>query len=272
MPGGPDLRFDGRTVVITGAAGGIGAALSRAFSANGAQLVLVDISTDGLQELAAELAGPVMCAAVDVTDPAAAFALPGQVIDHFGAADVLVNNAGGNERVLPHEVTLAHWDRLMTLNLKSAFIMSKAFGLQMIRQRHGNIINISSTCGVSGMGRGNFVYSVAKSGLNHLTKELALEWGASGIRVNGIVPSQVEVPGSMHDWRDWVDAEGAVMAEKIVNSTPLGRPITPDDIAGPVLFLASDAAAMVTGTLLPVDGGSLTLNRISTVGQAISLD
>jgi NAD(P)-dependent dehydrogenase (short-subunit alcohol dehydrogenase family) len=272
MANAPHLRLDGRTAVVTGAAGGIGSAVSRAFAANGAQLVLVDVNGEGLARLATTLDAPTLTVTADVTDAAAVAALAGQVIERFGSVDILVNNAGGNGRVLPHEVTLEHWERLVRLNLTSAFLMSQAFGRHMIRQGHGNIVNVSSTCGVSGMGRGNFVFSIAKAGLNHMTRELALEWGASGIRVNGVVPAQIEVAGSMRDWREWVDAEGVVMAEKIVRGTPLSRAVTPDDIAGPVLFLASDASAMVTGTLIPVDGGSLTLNRISTVGQPIRLD
>ena len=267
---GPDLRFDGKVAVVTGAAGGLGSAISRAFAANGASLVLVDINADGLDALASTLDAPTLCLTANVTDQETVAQLPGAVLDRFGRVDILVNNAGGNRRLLPHEVTPDHWDAMINLNLRSAFLMSQAFGLEMIGQRAGNIVNISSTCGISGMGRGNFVFSLAKAALNHMTKELALEWGSSGIRVNGILPAQVQNGAfAMDAWKSWIDSEGSVMADKIVRGTPLGRAINPDDIAGPVLFLASDASAMVTGTLIAVDGGSLAVNRVGTVGQPI---
>ena len=245
-------RLDGQTAIITGAAGLIGSALSAGFAANGAHVVMVDRDSDGLARLAAELGGSVTTVECDVTDLDAIDEMARDVIRRFGAVDVLVNNAGGNRRVLPHEVTLADWRHVSDLNLMSCFFVSQRIGLQMIAQRRGSIVNISSTCGCSAMGRGNIVFSAAKAGINHLTRELALEWGASGIRVNAIAPSQVDSAG-MRQWMGEAGADGRLMGDTLLGGVPLGRLVRAEDIVGPALFLASDAARMVTGTVIPVE-------------------
>ena len=264
------LRLDGQTAIITGAAGLIGSALSAGFAANGAQVVMVDRDGDGLARLAAELGGSVTSVECDVTDLGAIDEMAGDVVRRFGAVDVLVNNAGGNRRVLPHEVTLADWRHVTDLNLMSCFFVSQRVGQQMIAQRRGSIVNISSTCGCSAMGRGNIVFSAAKAGINHLTRELALEWGASGIRVNAIAPSQVDSAG-MREWMGEAGADGRLMADTLLGGVPLGRLVRAEDIVGPALFLASDASRMVSGTVIPVDGGNLSANLSGTVGRPITV-
>ena len=144
-------RLDGRTAIITGAAGLIGSALSAGFAANGAHVVMVDRDGDGLARLAADLGGSVTCVECDVTDLGAIDEMARDVVRRFGAIDVLVNNAGGNRRILPHEVTLADWRHVTDLNLMSCFFVSQRIGQQMIAQRRGSIVNISSTCGCSGV-------------------------------------------------------------------------------------------------------------------------
>lgn len=264
------MNLAGRTVTITGAAGLIGSALSRGFAQAGASLVLVDLDEEGLQRIAKELDTPTLTLTCDVTDAGAVRDLVDAVIERFGAIDVLINNAGGNRRRLPHEVTLDDWTAVTDLNLKSVFLMCQTVGRHMISRRSGSIVNISSTCGNSGMGRGNFVFSVSKAGMNHMTRELALEWGASGVRVNGIAPSQVDSP-TMREWMQETGDDGERMGAKFLHGVPLGRLVTADDIVGPALFLASDASAMVTGTLIPVDGGNLTANIAGTVGSPVEL-
>ena len=263
------LRLDGRTVLVTGAAGLIGSALSAGFAANGARVLAADRDTTGLGRLADELGGRVTPYECDVTDPESVDAMVSEVIRRFDAIDVVVNNAGGNRRVLPHEVTLDDWTYLTELNLKACFLMSQRVGRHMIERRHGSIINISSTCGCSAMGRGNFVFSVSKAGVNHLTRELALEWGSSGVRVNAIAPSQVDSSG-MRAWMAETGRDGRTVSEKLLGGIPLGRLVRAEDVVGPALFLAGDAAAMVTGVVLPVDGGNLTANVVSTPGRPIS--
>ncbi len=263
------LRLDGRVAIVTGAAGLIGSALAAGFAANGATTVLVDVNAAGLDRVAGDIPGPTVAMTCDLTDEAAIGALVASVVEKFGAVDILVNNAGGNHRMLPHQITREHWERLLSLNLTAPFLLSQAVGRHMISRRRGVIINVTSTCGCSGMGRGNFAFSIAKAGLNAMTRELALEWGASGVRVNAIAPSQVDSPG-MREWMAEPGANGQTMGERLLAGVPLGRLTTAADIVGPALFLASDAAAMVTGLVVPVDGGNLTVNAVGTPGVPIA--
>ena len=269
MAGDTTLRLDGRTAVITGAAGLIGSALSAGFAANGAHVVMVDLDGAGLERVAAGIEAATTRFTCDVTDRAAVDRLATEVIDRSGAVDVLVNNAGGNRRRLPHEVSDDDWADVGRLNLTSCFLMCQRFGREMISRGRGSIVNISSTCGCSAMGRGNVVFSVAKAGVNHLSRELALEWGASGVRVNVIAPSQVDSP-AMREWMAERGPDGRTVGDVFLGGVPLGRLVRPQDIVGPALFLASDAAAMVTGTVLPVDGGNLTANAVATVGRPVA--
>jgi NAD(P)-dependent dehydrogenase (short-subunit alcohol dehydrogenase family) len=262
------LRLDGRVAIITGAAGGIGSAMSAGFAANGATVVMVDVNGEGLQQVAAGIDGETATLTCYLTDEPAVRAMVEDVVGRFGSIDVLVNNAGGNHRMLPHQVTREHWDRLLALNLTAPFLLSHAVGRHMVARRRGAIINVTSTCACSGMGRGNFAFSIAKAGLNAMTRELALEWGASGVRVNAIAPSQVDAPG-MRAWMNEPGPHGRTMGEHLLAGVPLGRMTTAHDIVGPTLFLASDAAAMVSGLVVPVDGGNLTANAVGTPGTPV---
>jgi len=262
------LRLDAKTAIITGAAGLIGSALAIGFAANGANVIMVDRDTEGMARVARDVDGSPTQITCDITDPAAIDQMVEAVVGRFGQIDILVNNAGGNKRRLPHEVTLDDWAQVTELNLTACFLMCQRVGREMIKARQGSIINISSTCGCSAMGRGNFVFSISKAGVNHLTRELALEWGASGVRVNAIAPSQVDSPG-MRAWMQERGPDGRTMGETFLGGVPLGRLVRAEDLIGPALFLSSDAAAMVTGTVLPVDGGNLTANVASTVGGQI---
>ena len=259
----------GRTAIVTGAAGLLGSALVRAFAGQGARVVAFDINRDGLDELVDRSAGvaDVVGIAGDVTSRDSIEQMMDIAVDRFGRIDMLVNNAGGNHRTLPHNVTDADFSTLLTLNLTSCFLMCQVIGKHMISHGGGSIVNISSTCGCSAMGRGNFSFSIAKSGVNHLTRELALEWGPSGVRVNVVAPSQIDSPG-MREWMLESDTDGRLLGDKFLDGTPLRRLVTADDVASAVLFLASDAAAMISGTVLPVDGGNLVANAVSTGGSA----
>jgi NAD(P)-dependent dehydrogenase (short-subunit alcohol dehydrogenase family) len=262
------LRLDGRTAIITGAAGLIGSALSAGFAANGAHVIMVDRDGAGLSQVASAIGVPTTRFECDVTDEAAIDRMVDEIVERFGRIDILVNNAGGNRRRLPHEISTADWAYVTELNLTACFLLTQRVGRHMIARRRGSIVNISSTCGCSAMGRGNFAFSVAKAGVNHLTRELALEWGASGVRVNAIAPSQVDSPG-MREWMSEDGPDGRTVGETFLGGVPLGRMVRADDIVGPALFLASDAAAMVSGLVLPVDGGNLTANVVSTVGRRL---
>jgi len=237
-----DFQFNNETAIVTGAAGGIGSAVCRGLVASGARVALVDINEDALGLLAAEL-------------PA----------DRVGSVEMLFNNAGTGSHTVPEDLGLDEWSEVLRLNLTGYFLMAQAVGRQMIAKNiPGRIVNTSSTVGGSAMGRGNFVYSISKTGVLALTKELALEWGHFGIRVNAIQPSQVDSP-AMRKWMEEVSLDGETLAHKFLRGVPMGRLVTAQDMVGPVCFLLSSASAMVTGVALPVDGGNLVCNVAATV-------
>jgi NAD(P)-dependent dehydrogenase (short-subunit alcohol dehydrogenase family) len=264
-----EFRFDGAPAIVTGAAGLIGSALSRGFARSGAAVALVDLPGERLDDLATELTeggARVLAVPADLCDPASATSIVQQVEDRFGVPTILINNAGRGSHTYPEDVTMEEWSAVMTLNLTGYFLMAQAFGRNLIRNHlPGSIVSVSSTCaGPGAMGRGNFTFSVSKAGVNHMTKELAIEWGAFGIRANAIQPSQVDSPG-MRAWMEDTDLDGGRLGDKFENGVPMGRLVKPEDIAGPVLFLSSPAAGMVTGSVLPVDGGNLSANVASTI-------
>jgi NAD(P)-dependent dehydrogenase (short-subunit alcohol dehydrogenase family) len=176
----------------------------------------------------------------------------------FGCIDILVNNVGLIARAHPEEVALADWERVLKINLTGTFLCSQEAGRRMIaRGQGGSIINVSSISGISALGRGNVVYSTTKGAINQLTRELAVEWANHGIRVNAILPAQMRTA--------WVERmttgpDADALMQKILGGIPLGRLGEPEDMVGPVIFLASKAGSFITGALLPVDGGNLALN------------
>jgi NAD(P)-dependent dehydrogenase (short-subunit alcohol dehydrogenase family) len=155
---------------------------------------------------------------------------------------------------------------VLRTNLTGYFLNARAAGKRMIaRGRGGSIVNISSIAGSSSLGRGNLAYGASKSGVNQLTRELAVEWAHHGVRVNAIQPCQFLNAG----WRAMVaDPSRSALVQRVLSGIPIGRMGEPHELVGPVLFLASDAAAMVTGALLPVDGGNLALNPTGTLPAA----
>jgi gluconate 5-dehydrogenase len=182
-----------------------------------------------------------------------------QLDQEFGQIDILVNNAGrnpmqGKPEAFPFEI----WEDVLRTNLTGYFLFARAAGKRMIeRGRGGSIVNVSSIASASSLGRGNLAYGASKSGVNQLTRELAVEWAHRGIRVNAIQPCQFLNEG----WQRMVaDPNRSGLVQRVLSGIPLGRMGEPNEIVGPVLFLVSDAASMVTGALLPVDGGTLALN------------
>jgi len=266
------FSLGGRNAVITGGGGRIGGAIARRLAAQGAVVVLVDVNPSGLAEVAASVgdAGGTAHEVVgDVSSPEGVKASVDAALAAVPRIDILVNNAGRGSHTFPEELTYEEWSAIFQLNLTGYFLMAQAVGRHMIEQRiRGTIVMTSSTCAPVAMGRGNFAYSISKAGVNQLTRELALEWGCFGIRVNAIEPCQVDAP-SMDDLLSWDDPSGLKLRERVLGGIPLGRLATPEDMAGPVAFLASDAAAMVTGTILPVDGGNLACNSVSSIRRPV---
>jgi NAD(P)-dependent dehydrogenase (short-subunit alcohol dehydrogenase family) len=258
----------GRVAVVNGGARGIGAEVCGQLAAAGAAVAVLDIDAGAAGERAAELAdrgGAAVGVGCDIADEAAVEAAFARVDAELGPATVLVNNAGINLRQPPLELDLVGWHRTLAVNLTGYFLCARAAAARMIPAGGGSIVNVSSIAGSSALGRGNLAYAVSKGGVDALTRELAVEWAGAGIRVNGVAPCQVATAGfvSVEQTRT---AAGDSTATDYRRGIPLGRPARPEEIAAAVVFLASDAASMITGVLLPVDGGNLALNAGGTVG------
>ncbi|WP_421734613.1 SDR family NAD(P)-dependent oxidoreductase [Cellulomonas sp.] len=235
--------LDGRVAIVSGAAGGLGSAFSRALHAAGASVVIADLVDDAAAALAAELGDRALAVHLDVTSPESWAATVHRTLATFGAVDVLVNNAGiANAGPIDH-YPLAKWEAVIAVNLTGVFLGAQAVVPAMKAAGRGSIINISS---VEGMRGGDHLhgYVASKFGVRGLTKSLAVELGRDGIRVNSVHPGFVLTPMTAR-------------LDPTATPIPLGRPALPADVAGTVVFLASDASAYTTGTELVVDGGMI---------------
>jgi NAD(P)-dependent dehydrogenase (short-subunit alcohol dehydrogenase family) len=256
------FRLDGRVALVTGAGGAFGRAIASGLAEAGARLVLTDLDSARLEQTAEFVRSAGGTCATQPGDAGSSQdvdAVYAQLDREFGQIDILVNNAGRNPmQGQPEAFPLDIWEDVLRTNLTGYFLFARAAGKRMIaRGRGGAIVNVSSIASASSLGRGNLAYGTSKSGVNQLTRELAVEWAHRGIRVNAIQPCQFLNDG----WRAMVaDPSRAGLVERVLSGIPIGRMGQPREIVGPVLFLVSDAASMVTGVLLPVDGGNLALN------------
>jgi NAD(P)-dependent dehydrogenase (short-subunit alcohol dehydrogenase family) len=259
-----DPLFDltGRIAVIVGAASGLAQAIALGFAERGVDLLVADINDVGLNDTVRQVealgrrAVPVHCDVSDVEQVNALFQRLDQEFEHV---DILVNAPYTFTRVTPETLTLEQWNQAIAVCLTGYFLCAQAAGRRMIAQGSGgNIINIGSIAGQTSLGRGNFVYGVAKSGIHQMTRELATEWAKYRIRVNAILPAQMKTQ-AMKAWLE-NPATDPHLLEWLLSGIPMNRLGETADIVGPAVFLASDAAAFVTGVLLPVDGGNLGLN------------
>jgi NAD(P)-dependent dehydrogenase (short-subunit alcohol dehydrogenase family) len=259
------IDLSDRTAVVTGAGGGLGTVICAGLAGHGADVALIDVNRSTLDAAAAgvEAAGrQALILEADASDEDAVRAAFEEVDARFGRVDTLVNLAYTPTFGDPVELTLEKWEFAIRINLTSYFLCCREAGRRMIAQkRGGTIVNMCSIGGTSAIGRGSYPYSVSKGGIVMLTRELAIEWAKHGIRVNAIQPCQFLTPGLRHRLDD--PALGPIR-EKFISGIPLGRLGEPEEIVGPVLFLASEASSMVTGILLPVDGGNLALNAGGT--------
>lgn len=257
MAPSPDGRLAGKVALVTGAAGGIGAATARAFAREGARLALVDLDGDGAERLASELGGDVLAIGADVADGPQVEAYVRRTVDELGGLHVLFNNAGIEGRVaLVHEHDEADFDRVLRINLKGVWLNLKHAATAMIAGGGGSIVNTASGAALRGLPHlGPYVAS--KHGVLGLTRTAAVDLAAQGIRVNAICPGPTDT--RMMESLERQEADRGIELDeahqRFVRNLPMGRYAKPEEVAEVVTFLASDAAAYVTGIAVPVDGG-----------------
>ena len=251
--------LSGRTALITGAGSGFGRSIAIGFAQYGCQVAVADLDFEKVEQTArASCKSGVRCLPiqVDIGRPESILQMVAQTEQHFGTLEILVNSAGISQHDPAESTPLETWDRVLDVNLRGTFLCCQAAARLMLRQSRGVIINFSSVAGVVGMGRGANAYCASKGGVNTLTKQLALEWASRGIRVNAIAPCQFLTPG-LEEVMQNPQFDRQALMNTWINNIPLGRIGQQDEIVGPALFLASEASAMVTGIILPVDGGYL---------------
>lgn len=255
------FNLTGRTAVITGGGGALGRAMAIGLSQAGAQIIVLDVNLENANRVAEEVKGHGGKAhgfGADLSSESVVEELFSQ-IDKISNIDILINAISASvNRYTPEEFPMDEWNASIAVDLTSYFLTSRATAQRMISVGNGgSIINFGSIAGVTALGRGSLAYSVAKGGITQMTRECAYAWAPHNIRVNCILPSQFINAG----WTGFMnDPARKPLVDRVTSGIPLGRLGDPDEIVGPALFLASDAASMVTGIMLPVDGGNLAMN------------
>ena len=240
------FKLDGKVAMVTGAAAGIGLAVSELFAAQGASLVLLDLSQD-VHEVAKSLPGKHLAIACNVANLVQIEDAVKQAEARFGTIDILVNNAGVALLNKADLVSEAEWDTTMSVNLKAAFFLSQAVARIMAKNGIGQIVNLASQASVIALDR-HVAYCASKAAMVSMTEVLAIEWAAAGINVNAISPTVVETALGKKAWAGEV---GEAMKKKI----PVGRFAQPEEIAAAAMYLVSDHSRMITGANLLIDGG-----------------
>jgi len=247
----PDFSIQGKVAIVTGASKGIGYGLAKALAAAGAKVAVAArsrLSLDTLVEEIAAAGGEARAYELDVRNVAAIRSVFEQIAQDFGRLDIVVNNAGLGEGMAALDVTEEYWDDMLDVNLKGVFFCCQAAGRMMLEQGYGKIVNVSSQVSVVGIPDG-VAYCASKGGVNQLTKVLALEWSGKGVCVNAVGPTFIYTPGTAER------LDTPEFREQVLARIPAGRIGTISDVAGAVVYLASPASDLVTGTLLLVDGG-----------------
>lgn len=245
------MRLEGKTAIVTGGASGFGAGIARAFSAQGARVMVADINGNAANEITRILGKNVIAQQVNVSDGVSVNQMATAAVDAWGTVDILVNNAGVTHLPTPLEdVSERDFDRVVSVNMKSVYLTARAFVPQMKKQGRGVILNIASTAGVSPRPRLNW-YNASKGWVITATKTMAVELAPDGIRVNALNPVAGETPLL----RSFLGEDTPEMRAKFLATIPLGRFSTPEDMGQAAVFLCSDEASMVTGVAMEVDGG-----------------
>lgn len=244
------MRLANKIAVITGGGSGIGRATAKLFAAEGAQVVIAEINAEQAQQVAQELGDNALAIPTDVTNEDSINALFAEVKARYGKLDILFSNAGRPWIMSSLKATEKDWDECLNLNLKSTWLCARA--AHPLMKNGGSIVTTASTQGYRSNNR-SFPYSAAKGGLLGLTRNLAVEYAPDRIRVNAIIPGQIEsvrTEGYFNSFTDPTEAR-----RRVLSTFPLGRLGKPEDIAKAALFLASDDAEWITGIWLTVDGG-----------------
>jgi NAD(P)-dependent dehydrogenase (short-subunit alcohol dehydrogenase family) len=252
MPDFPSFSLSGQTALVTGAARGLGRAISLALAHAGADVALGlrDVHADsGLAAEIERLGRRALPLQMDVSRVEQIHTAVDAAAAQFGRIDILVNNAGIAPDNLAENVTESDFDATLAVNLKGTFFTAQAAGRVMIRQKSGRIINMSSQAGFAALPTES-VYCMTKAGIAHLTKCLAVEWGQHGITVNAVAPTFIHTPGT-----EQCLADPAFRADVVERIAALHRIGDPMEVAGAVVFLASPAASLITGHTLLIDGG-----------------
>jgi len=243
-----DGRFTGKRALVTGAGSGIGAAVARRLHAAGAEVVLADLRGEAAEEVAGGLGAGARAVALDVADEDAVRAAI-EAEEQAGGLDVLANVAGIGSTTSAPDTPLEVWERVFAVNARGTFLCCKHAIPPMARRRRGAIVNMASVAGLVGL-RNRAAYCASKGAVVALTRALAVDHVGDGVRVNAVCPGTVDSP-----WvRRLVEEVGESM-EALRARQPMGRLGTPEEVADAVLYLASDAAAFVTGAVLAIDGG-----------------
>ncbi|OWJ79953.1 SDR family NAD(P)-dependent oxidoreductase [Haematobacter genomosp. 1] len=241
-------RFDGKTVIVTGASSGIGLATARRFSEEGANVVLVAREVEALAGAAKGMdQARTLAFAGDISREPDVISIADAAVERFGGIDVLVNNAGVGMTGRIDEMSLEDWRKVIDIDLTGVFLMSRAAWPQL-EKAQGSVINTSSVSGLGG-DWGMFAYNAAKGGVSNMTRALALDARDSGIRVNGVAPALTRTGMTEEMMGD------EALVQKFLERIPLGRVGEPEDVAAVITFLASEDARFVNGVIIPVDGG-----------------
>ncbi len=243
-----EFRLDNKIAVITGAASGIGLAISKMFAEKGATICMVCLNEKEIEHAKESLPHATTVQA-DISKPALVSKAVEEIMAKFGRIDVLVNSAGVGDIDWAKDMPTPIWDKVISVNLSGTFYISQRIGQEMIRLGNGGkIISLASQAGIVSIDK-HVAYSASKAGIISMTKSLAYEWGQYGIQVNAISPTATETPLIVGYWD-----VGKVHEDAIAN-TPAGRFCKPEEVAAAAVFLASESSNMITGTNLVIDGG-----------------